>query len=169
MRPHVCEQRAPSVLYVTFNFPPKVGGLEAVVRHTWEALRQRAHGVAFAQGARGYEDGDSAVHRPRREGLWSYFWFLYTRGRRIAAQGRFDVVVSGSALTALPTVHLARRCGARSVVLTHGLDTVHRSWLYQRMLRHALPKVDLVVANSRATAQEAVARGVAAERVTVVV
>ncbi len=156
------------ILYVTYNFPPKMGGLEQVVRRTWEALSQRHHVAVLAQGAKGYDGRDPSVHRPSREGLLRYFWFLATRGRRMAVPGAFDVVLSGSALTALPTVRLARRCGARSIVIIHGLDTIHPSFVYQRLVRWALPKADLVLANSRATRDEALARGVRPERARII-
>jgi phosphatidylinositol alpha-1,6-mannosyltransferase len=158
----------PRVLYVTFNLAPKLGGLEQVVQRTRAALCERADVLTLAQGARGYNDGDPTVLRPPAEGLAAYMAFLYTRGLLGLRDRHFDLVVAGSALTALPTLHLAKRFGARSACIIYGLDTIYRSAVYQRVYRHALPRMDRVVAISRATRDEAVARGVAPERMVII-
>jgi len=156
------------VLLVTYNFPPKMGGLEAVALGVWEAVSRDSDVVVLAQGTEGQTRAMPGVHRPRREGLLRYFMFLYSRGMHVARTGGFDVVLSTSALTALAAVHLARRAKARSACIVHGLDLIHRSRIYQRYVRHALPRLDAVFANSRATRDEAVARGAPAERVEII-
>ena len=158
----------PKVLYLTYNFTPKLGGLEQVVSRTHAALRERADVVTLAQGARAHVDELERVHRPAGEGVLRFLGFLYTRGRRRVAGEQFDLVVSGSALTALPALHLARRHRARSVAINYGLDVIHPARIYQRVYRHAMPRIDRVIAISRATRDEAIARGVARERITVI-
>ncbi len=156
------------ILYISFNFPPKVGGIESVVFRTCQALSTRFQVTALAQAPGCDIDRSIAVLRPRREGLLSYLRFLYSRGRQLCRNGRFDAVVSGSALTSLPSALLARRCRARTVQVVHGLDVVYPSPLYQLFVRYALPRMDLVVANSRATREEAVARGVRRDRTAII-
>ena len=160
----------PRILYLSYNFAPKLGGLELVVRRTWEAFSEIGDVSALAQHAEGrvMNDDGGRVRRAPPGGWLRYLWFVMAEGRRLVREQPFDVVVSGSGLTAFPAVHLARRCGARSMVLVHGLDVVHRSFLYQRVLRYALPRIDLVVANSRAVRDEVVARGASSGRVAVV-
>ncbi|MFO7897969.1 MAG: glycosyltransferase family 4 protein [Planctomycetota bacterium] len=153
-------ERAPRVLYLSYNFPPKVGGLELVVRRTWQAFSETGEVTALAQHAEGAAPDDEAgVRRAPRPGMLRYLWFALRRGRRLVSDRAVDVVVSGSGLTALPAVRLARRAGARSMLLVHGLDVVHPSFLYQRLLRYALPRASLVVANSEAVRREVLARG----------
>jgi phosphatidylinositol alpha-1,6-mannosyltransferase len=158
----------PRVLFVSFNLAPKLGGLEQVVAETRAALSERAEVLTLAQGARGYDDADPTIMRPSVEGLVAYMGFLYTRGLLGLGDRGFDLVVAGSALTALPTVHLARRFGARSACIIYGLDTIHASSLYQRVYRHAMPQMDKVIAISTATRDEAVTRGVEPERTVII-
>lgn len=80
----------------------------------------------------------------------------------------FDLVVAGSALTALLAWLLTRRTEARSAVILYGLDTIYPSLVYQTAFRFAVPKLDTVIAISSATREEALARGVSADRIEVV-
>ncbi|MFW6107906.1 MAG: glycosyltransferase family 4 protein [bacterium] len=162
-------ERGPRVLYLSYNFPPKVGGLELVVRRTWQAFSEVAEVTALAQHAEGAaRDDEEGVRRAPRGGLIRYLWFALRRGRQIVRDRAIDVVVSGSGLTAFPAVRLARRAGARSMLLVHGLDVVHSSFVYQRLLRYALPRASFVVANSEAVRREVVARGGRPDAVRVV-
>jgi phosphatidyl-myo-inositol dimannoside synthase len=156
------------VLFITYNFPPKLGGIEQVVLRTWNTLSEQADVITLAQFGEDFEDDDSPIHRPTRSGLVHFFAYLYRTGRRIVAQEPVDIVVSMSALTALPAAHLAKRAGAKSVVITYGLDTIYTSPVYQAMYRYAMPKMDRVVAISNATRDETLSRGVAIERTVIV-
>jgi phosphatidylinositol alpha-1,6-mannosyltransferase len=108
------------------------------------------------------------VLRPRSEGLVTFALFLYWQLFFGVGRDRFDVVVSGSALTALPALHFARRLRARSAVIIYGLDTIFPSRIYQAAYRYAVPRLDRVISISRATTAEAVARGVAADRIVLI-
>lgn len=156
------------VLYVTYNYSPKLGGLEQVVQHTHDALLEGAEVVTLAQGAPGHCDDDPSVLRPQRGGLLAFLLFLYGKLIFGLPHSSYDVVVSGSGLTALPVLHLARRYRARSVVIIYGLDTIFPSLLYQWMYRYAVPKLDRVISISEATKAEAVARGVDPTRVVLI-
>ena len=139
-----------------------------MIQRARAALRERADVLTLAQGARRYVERDPDVLRPRIEGLGAYMAFLYTRCMLGIRNHNFDLVVSGSALTALPTLHLAKRFGARSACIIYGLDTIYESSLYQRVYRHAMPRMNRVIAISTATRREAVARGIAPERLIII-
>ncbi len=158
----------PRVLYLTYNYAPKLGGLEQVVERTSDALRRDADVVVLAQGARDHAADAPGVLRPRREGLVAFVFFLYWQIFFGVGRDRFDIVVSGSALTALPALHFARRLRARSTVIIYGLDTIFPSRIYQAAYRYAVPRLDRVISISRATTAEAVARGVAADRIVLI-
>jgi phosphatidyl-myo-inositol dimannoside synthase len=149
----------PRILFLTHNFPPKLGGIESVVEHVHAALSEIGEVTVLAQAAPDCHGDPPNVLRPSRPGLLRYLASAWLTGRRLMKESGFDVVLSGSALTALPAVRLARRGRARSAVMAHGLDVVHRSFIYQRALRHALRRADRVFANSAAVRTEAVARG----------
>ena len=156
----------PRVLYVSYNFPPKLGGLEQVVLEVWQALGERAEVVALAQHAPGA--AEPGVLRPSRDGLLAYAAFVLRTGRRLAREAPFDLVVGGSGVVAPLVAWLAGRGGARSALVLHGLDVIHPARSYQTLLRWALGRIDRVIANSAATRDEIRARGVAAERIRVV-
>jgi phosphatidylinositol alpha-1,6-mannosyltransferase len=158
----------PRVLLLTYNYAPKLGGLEQVVEHVAAALGREVELVVLAQGARGHRDDDPRILRPGREGLVAFVLFLYRRLFSRLPQDGFDVVVSGSALTALPALHFSRRYRAQSVVIIYGLDTIFPSRLYQWIYRYAVSRLDRVIAISRATRAEALARGVDPERVVLI-
>lgn len=88
--------------------------------------------------------------------------------RRAAAQRRFDVVIGGSGLSALGVRAAARRCGARTLLLVHGLDIVVDNWIYQRLVLPQMKHIDLLVANSRNTLQLASDRGLACAATAIV-
>lgn len=156
------------VLFITYNFPPKLGGIEQVVMRTWTALSARAEVVTIAQHGGDHVDDAPGILRPGKSGLLAFFAFAYRQGRREIAKQPFDIIVSMSALTALPAVHLARRANARATVIIYGLDTIYKSPIYQAMYRFAMPKMQRVIAISRATREAAIARGVPAERICIV-
>lgn len=162
------DRAAPRVLFISYNFPPKLGGLEQVVLEVWKALSARAETVALAQFGGEYRDAEGEVYRPRRGGLLAYFSFVWKTGRALSKERAFDVVIAGSALTAILAWLLTRRTEARSAVILYGLDTIYPSLVYQTAFRFAVPKLDTVIAISSATREEALARGVSADRIEVV-
>lgn len=162
------QKRRKRILFITYNFPPKLGGIEQVVLRTWTELTKQADVVTLAQFGDDYEDPGHDILRPAQSGLLRFFAFLWREGRREIARNPVDIVVSMSALTAIPAIHLAKRAGAKSAVVIYGLDTIYTSALYQAMFRYAMPKMDRVIPISHATRDEAVARGVDPEKTLIV-
>jgi phosphatidylinositol alpha-1,6-mannosyltransferase len=62
---------------------------------------------------------------------------------------------------------LGLMCSLPSVVYVHGLDLIYSHPLYQWMIKQLLPRCDRVLANSRASSQEAIERGVQPDRISV--
>jgi phosphatidylinositol alpha-1,6-mannosyltransferase len=155
-------------LYLSYNFPPKLGGLEQVAYHSFRALSEIGDVTVLAQATDGYIDTDKNVLRATRVGLFNFFGFLFARGRQAVLREKFDLVVASSALLALPTFYLAKLGGAKSVIIIHGLDVVYPSLVYQMAMRFSLANVDLVLANSKATKNEAVTRGVLESQIEII-
>ena len=130
-------------------------------------LTAKSNVYTLAQFDATVTDKEKKVVRPSKKGLLNFFLFLYRVGRQHIARHSIDVVVSMSALTALPAMHLAKWAGAKSVVIIYGLDTIYPSWLYQLVYRYAMPKMDRVISISHATRDEAVSRGVAVENIVI--
>lgn len=98
-------------------------------------------------------------------------WFLplaMIRTMTRSATGHTRQVFCGDAvvLAALAPV-LRRRPGVDVTVLVHGLDLIWSVPLYRRWVRRGLRRADRVLTNSTATRDEALALGVPAERITV--
>jgi phosphatidylinositol alpha-1,6-mannosyltransferase len=76
--------------------------------------------------------------------------------------------LGGSALATPLVLILARLFRRRAVVLTHGLDVIHRNFFYQLLCVRWLKYCDRVIANSRYTAGLLKSKGAAEERLTVI-
>ncbi|WP_237655672.1 glycosyltransferase family 4 protein [Xanthomonas cerealis] len=83
-----------------------------------------------------------------------------------ARRWRPDVVLAGSGLTAPIAWLAARSCGARAAVYLHGLDIGLRHPLYSIAWLPAIRRMDLVIANSSATREMAMERGVDVSRIS---
>lgn len=149
-----------SILFVTRNFPPLVGGME---RLALAAVRALAEGAVVdligPKGAGRWFDGDCQEVAFESAGAFLVQSWLATR--RATATARFDWVVGGSGLAAPAVRSGARRCGALSACFVHGLDLVVDSPPYRWLCLPAVRRMDLVIANSANTAR--LARGIGVE------
>ena len=140
------------ILIITWNFPPRRGGMENLIAGLADGLRKN-HCLFVVTSFASRANGKEAVFRPRCPGLLAFFLYSLYRGSILLARHpEIRVIVGGSALVAPVVFLLAKLFRRRSVVLVHGLDLVYPSMLYHlfwlRWLRHC----DRVVANSLYTA-----------------
>ena len=82
--------------------------------------------------------------------------------------GRSDLIIGGSGLVGPVVILLAKFCGARTILLLHGLDIIADSPLYQWLFVPFLRRDDLVICNSQNTARLAVAGGVNEQDIAIV-
>ena len=140
------------ILIITWNFPPRRGGMENLIAGLADGLRKN-HCLFVVTSFASVADGNEAVFRPRCSGLLPFFFYSLYRGSVLLARHpEIRVILGGSALVTPVVFLLAKFFRRRSVVLVHGLDLVYPSMLYHlfwlRWLRHC----DRVVANSFYTA-----------------
>ncbi|QNU14767.1 glycosyltransferase family 4 protein [Thermomonas sp. XSG] len=90
------------------------------------------------------------------------------RALRLARRQRPQVVLAGSGLTAPAAWLAARACGARAAAYVHGLDVAVRHPVYRAFWYPVLRRMDVVVANSRPTADLVCALGVSEDRLRIV-
>ena len=157
------------MLLVTRNFPPLWGGMERLLFHAAEELA-RAGPVALVApaGAAGLAPQDIDVSEVPLSPLWHFLIAATAAAVRQARRLRPRVVLAGSGLLAPVALAAARRSGARAAVYLHGLDIAASHPLYRALWIPAIRRLDVVVANSRATAGIARSRGVAADRIRLV-
>jgi phosphatidylinositol alpha-1,6-mannosyltransferase len=117
------------------------------------------------------EAADVQLVALRAKSLAHVAWFLplaFVRTAHAVLRRRVDLVVCGDAITwatVAPVVKLSRVKGAAMVL---GLDLLFPNPFYQRWIRWALPKADVVIAISSATAAPALELGVDADRIVVI-
>lgn len=159
----------PRILHITRNLPPLVGGMERLNWHIADELSRRAQvQVVGPRGAAALKPANVELSevplRPLPRFLLASAW----RALRLARRQRPQIVLAGSGLTAPAAWLAARACGARAAAYVHGLDVAVRHPLYRAIWHPLLRRMDVVVANSRPTADLAHALGVAEDRIRIV-
>jgi phosphatidyl-myo-inositol dimannoside synthase len=159
---------APSVLLVTRNFPPLLGGMEKVNQHLLAALQPAWRtAICGPAGCSEYAPPGAEVKQSRVKPLLGFLAITLWHTVRLALRRKPEWVIAGSGLTA-PSAWLAARCaGGRAAVYLHGLDIVAPSRVYQWLWLPFIRRCDLTLVNSANTARLAQGRGVKAGRVHV--
>lgn len=156
------------LLLVTRNLPPLVGGMERLVWHVVEALRNeyRVHVVGPVGCAKHLPEDVAATEIPVRP----LAWFLFRVGLAALWQGlsfRPTLVFAGSGLTAPFAWMAARLNRCRCAVYLHGLDIEARNPVYRTIWPQFLRRFDLVFVNSRFSRGLAQGIGINEERIRV--
>lgn len=158
-----------NILVITWNYPPRCGGIENVMGHLCAGLQPRHNvSVITAHAQDRAADGDQVFRAPV-PGLVAFALYALGRGavqllRRPATQ----IVFGGSALVAPLVLILARLFGRKAVLQVHGLDVIYPSSIYQQLCVRWLRGCDQVIANSSYTAALAREKKVPAHRVSVI-
>jgi phosphatidylinositol alpha-1,6-mannosyltransferase len=147
--------RERDVLFVTRKFPPVVGGMENLSAEYARSLEVAGHPKVIA------------LRRSQRNLVW-FLPIAAARSLLALIVERVGTVLVGDALmlVALWPVLMLRR--VRVVVIVHGLDLTFPHWWYRALVRRALRRANVVVANSRATGRAAEALGVDPARIEIV-
>lgn len=164
----VRDSQAPRILVITRNLPPLTGGMERLVHQAILGLHTDAQVTVIGPtGCRAELPTDIDVYEvPISPGGFLAQSLLCAR--RLARAGAYDLVLGGSGLCALAVTHAARRAGARSAILVHGLDLVVDNLLYRHLVRPRLAQADLLIANSRNTLDIAQREGLARNATVVI-
>ncbi|MCE7067003.1 glycosyltransferase family 4 protein [Dyadobacter sp. CY326] len=143
------------ILFVSHKFPPAVGGME---KQSFELITGMEH---FCK-----------VHRIVYDGKGSILSFFLGLRKRILQTCKdhpgITVIHFNDALLATMCLwHTGYEHLKRTVTL-HGLDVVFPSEIYRKRIFPKFNKLDLFIAVSRATADQAVALGIDSAKVTVI-
>lgn len=157
------------VLHVTRNLPPLVGGMERLNWHIADELSHYAEvRVVGPEGAAARKPSCVTVQEVPLRPLWLFLLASTVAAVCAARRSRPDLVLAGSGLTAPAAWLAARASGARAAAYVHGLDVAVRHPLYRALWHPVLRRLDVVVANSRPTADLVRAVGVAEDRLRTV-
>lgn len=157
-----------SVLLVTRNFPPLVGGMEKLNHHLQIALAHEWHVVMC--GPEGSARYATTVVEVAETTVKPLFWFLsgtLWKSLRLTRKHHPEWVIAGSGLTAPIAWIAARVSGAKLAVYLHGLDIIAPSSIYQWVWLPLIRACDLVIVNSRNTAALAESKGICATRLQI--
>ena len=141
------------ILIISWNFPPRRGGIEYVVSHLCAGLRKK-HSVRVITGQAPFpQPAEEDVFRAPYSGLISFSLYTLWRGARLLSRSPNTKVIFGGSVMVTPLVLiLARMFGRKAVVQAHGLDVIYANRFYQAICVRWLRFCDRIVANSRYTA-----------------
>lgn len=148
------------ILFITWNFPPKRGGIEYLVSHVCAGLR-RSHAVLVVTGHAPAAQLEESVLRARWPGVIAFAAYALWRGAVLLSRNpEIGVIFGGSVMVTPLVLILARLFGRKSIIQAHGLDLVYPNFFYQLLCVRWLKFCDRVIANSSYTASLAANKGV---------
>ncbi len=150
------------MLLITWNYPPKVGGMEQLLYQLVQEIKSEVRVDVIAP----YNEKENSnlreehINRSKAKGLLGFFLHALWAGYRTLKKDDHNLLFGGSALVS-PIVLLLGKITKTSVVIYgHGLDLIYQNILYQSLIRFVLPRVDLLITNSAQTKKIAVEIGV---------
>ncbi|TDB28928.1 glycosyltransferase family 1 protein [Stenotrophomonas sp. ATCM1_4] len=164
------EGRRLRILVITRNLPPLIGGMERLNWHLLDELSADADVKVIAPNG-------AAQLAPRKviattevplRPLWRFLASSTWQAAQQARHWQPDVVIAGSGLTAPIALLAASACRAKSCAYVHGLDLTAKHPVYRTFWLPAIRSLDLLVANSRPTAEICRRVGVDESRIKVI-
>ena len=148
------------ILVITWNYPPRRGGIEYLVNNLCMDLRKRHSVVVVTSHASADPAEEDDVFRTPIPGLIPFALYALWRGAMILLRSRKTKMIFGGSVMVTPLVLiLARLFGGKAVIQAHGLDLVYPTILYQLSCVRWLKYCDRVIANSTYTALLAKEKG----------
>jgi phosphatidyl-myo-inositol dimannoside synthase len=161
---------AVEILVITWNYPPRQGGMEHLLASVCGGLSvNHPVSVITAYAEKTISKADEKIFRAATPGLFRYCLFAVTKGfALLRANHGIGVVFGGSVLVTPIVLLLARFFGRKAAIQTHGLDLIYRNWIYQLCVVRWLRNADRVIANSRHSWRLAVQKGVRQQAIAVI-
>ncbi len=145
------------LLVITWNFPPRQGGIEKLMADLCYELRKAHPLLVITSSAPRAENRENWIFRSPWPGLLPFLIYAFWKGTVLLLRNReIKVLLGGSAVVASLVAVLGKIFRRKSVVNVHGLDLIYPGFLYQFFFVGWLRRCDRVIANSRYTAQLAV-------------
>lgn len=147
-----CATGGPTIdlLLITWNFPPKMGGMENLLFNLYRHLRQETRIMVIAPFASASVE-DSEICRAPLPGFLFFCLYSLLKGLYVSLRRKPRVIFGGS-LVMVPILCILKWFSrARSFAYAHGLDVIYPSSLYQFLLGRCVPRLDGIVCNSTNT------------------
>jgi phosphatidylinositol alpha-1,6-mannosyltransferase len=157
------------ILVISWNFPPRRGGMENLLVGLCHNLEKAHHLFVIASFASSATDQGKSIFRPRWPGLVTFFLYaLYNGFLLLWKNVGIEVVFGGSALVTPIVIVLAKIFRRKAVVHVHGSDLIYPNTLYQLLCVRCLKSCDHIVANSHYTASLAETKSVPRHSISVI-
>lgn len=158
-----------AILVITWNFPPRRGGMEHLLASVCNGLSKNHRLLVITSYADPSYARETGIFRSRWPGLFPFFFYALCKGALLLRSQRdISAVFGGSVLVTPMIVILARIFRRKAIVQAHGLDVVYSRSIYQFLCVRWLKFCDRVIANSGYTASLVQQKGVAPNRITVI-
>src|SRR5690554_5988083 len=159
----------PTILIITRNLPPLVGGMERLNWHMADELSKYAEvKVIGPQGSAELKPQAVSLSEAPLKPLPLFLFIAACKAVWFALRWKPDVILAGSGLTA-PIAWLASKlCGAKSAAYLHGFDITVKDRIYQRLWTPTFKKLDSIIVNSTPTKRLAFAAGVPEKKISIV-
>ncbi len=157
------------ILVITWNFPPRQGGMEQLLGSLCDELSNNHKLFIITAYADYTVAAKTEIFRPRRPGLFAFFCYALWKGALLLRCHRDIRVVFGGSVLVSPLVCILSRLFRRNALIqAHGLDLLYPSFVYQMFIVRWLRFCDHVVANSGYTAALAKNKGALEESITII-
>lgn len=157
------------ILLITWNYPPKIGGMEMMLYQLVQHLPSRFEVDVIAPGKESISSLEERAHiiRASDASLGGFYMSAFRNGWQTLNRHEYDLLVAGSALVTPIVFLLGKLFAKKTVAHVYGLDLIYPRALYQLMVKRFLQHFHLVLAISEASRREAIARGVDSTRIKI--
>jgi phosphatidylinositol alpha-1,6-mannosyltransferase len=143
------------ILFISRNYPPKVGGLET---YSYNLIKEfQAHGSTYK----------ITLSRPIKHVLW-FFPYSFFKAFYLIRKYSIQSVHLCDGLLAPLGVLLKDLTGVKVTVTIHGLDITYKNQFYQSLIPWCIARLDRVVCVSHSTRDECVRRIIPCPNCTVI-
>ena len=156
-------QNVMRVLLITWNYPPKVGGIENLLYKLVQSLSKRNIEIEVISPKKLY----NRILLIRIV----FFVFLFRSmilGTYKTLNNEYDLILTGNLLVSVVGIVIKYFQDISLVIMVHGTDLLYSNKLYQKLVRWILSSSDHVIANSTFIRDQAVQRGLDINNVTVI-
>jgi phosphatidylinositol alpha-1,6-mannosyltransferase len=157
------------ILVVTWNYPPRRGGIESLIHQLCAELSKKQPVFIVTAFQDSSETAQENIFRAPCPGLLAFTLYAMWRGVILLWRNPDIGVVFGGSVMTSPLILLLGRLFKRKVIVqAHGLDLVYPSFFYQFLCVRWIQYCDRVIANSTYTASLAKAKGASGWLVSVI-
>ncbi len=136
------------ILFLSWNFPPAIGGIEYVAKYLYHGLKVRGIDIKLIARSASKSDGDPDIFRCKQKSVVGYNLFSLFKALSINKKWKFNTIVCGSIASAPAARIISLICNVPYVILMHGGDVLYGKKLCQLILKHLVQNADALCANS---------------------